>query len=441
MKNLLKDNNRIINLLVIVLVVIVIIVACLLVKSIVKGEIGLSDWASIVTIIGIFGVAAKYLISDYWGHKNKSIRKEEAINSFNTNIANLSSPDNTTKLSAAIMLRRFLSTRIGEDFPFLHEETIKVISSNLKVLPTGVFQKTLADGLAYAKDLSNVDLMRTNLQDAYLGRKDDKRIIMNDTDLFLSDLSYALLQHIQGNAIFYRAILFCTRIKDCDLTGANFCEADLTNVRFDRVILKDADFRGAINIPQAIAEKLVQVDLKDGNHKMIYPDAAPVTAKRASLDKTIFFSMPSIMSKEDELITKDYQHYLEKDLGYHVIYYVRDDYPSFGQLGKIREKVLYSSAMVVFGFKQMQIHDATYRPFGFNIKKSDIWLATPWNEIEVGMGLMNGLPILLVKDPQINTGIFDDKLSECFVSTILTTEDSRDLAQNHSMVEWLSRIN
>ena len=57
------------------------------------------------------------------------------------------------------------------------------------------------------------------------------------------------------------------------------------------------------------------------------------------------------------------------------------------------------------------------------------------------MGLMNGLPILLVKDPQINTGIFDDKLSECFVSTILTTEDSRDLAQNHSMVEWLSRIN
>lgn len=110
----------------------------------------LSDLASIVTIIGVFGVAAKYLISDYWGHKNKSIRKEEAINSLNTNIANLSSYDNTTKLSAAIMLRRFLNTRIGEDFPFLHEETIKVISSNLKVLPTGVFQKTLADGLAYA---------------------------------------------------------------------------------------------------------------------------------------------------------------------------------------------------------------------------------------------------------------------------------------------------
>lgn len=433
-------NDKIIPVITLGILVILVIVAFLLVKYTVKGQFGLSDLASMVTIIGIFGVAAKYLISDYWGHKNKSIRKEEAINSFNTNIANLSSPDNTTKLSAAIMLRRFLNTKIGEDFPFLQEETIKVISSNLKVLPTGVFQKTLADGLAYAKDLSNVDLQRTNLQDSYLGRKDDERIIMNNTDLFLSDLSYALLQHIKGNAIFYRAILFCTRIKDCDLTGANFCEADLTNVRFDRVILKNADFRGAINIPQAIAEKLERVDTKDGKYMMIYPDSEPVSAKRTSLDKTIFFSMPSFMSKEDELMTKDYQHYLEKELGYHVIYYVRDDYPSFGQLGKIREKILYSSAMVVFGFKQMQIHDATYRPFFNNEKKSDLWLATPWNEIEVGMGLMNGLPILLVKDPQISTGIFDSKLSECFVSTILTTDDNRDLAQNHSMVEWLSRI-
>jgi hypothetical protein len=337
------------------------------------------------------------------------------------------------------MLRRFLNTKTGDDFPYLREETIKVISSNLKVLSTGVFQKTLADGLAYAKDLSEVDLQRTNLQDAYLGRKDNERIIMNKADLFLSDLSYALLQHIDGNVIFYRAILFCTKIKDCNLTGANFCEADLTNARFDNVILKDADFRGAINIPEAIAEKLKPVTDKDGKFHMSYPDSVPVTAKRTSLEKTIFFSMPSFMSKQDELITKDYKTHLEK-LGYNVLYYVRDDYPSFGQLGKIREKIRYSSAMVVFGFKQMQIHDATYRPFTFNEKRSNFWLATPWNEIEVGMGLMKGLPILLVKDPEINTGIFDSKLSECFVSTITTTFDSRDLSQNHAIVDWLSKI-
>ena len=65
--------------------------------------------------------------------------------------------------------------------------------------------------------------------------------------------------------------------------------------------------------------------------------------------------MPSVMSKENELLTKDYQAYLE-GLGYTVIYYIKDDYPSFGQLNRIREKILASSAMVAFGFKSTMPH-------------------------------------------------------------------------------------
>ena len=34
--------------------------------------------ASIVTIIGLLAIAAKYFISDYYGYKNLNIRKEEA---------------------------------------------------------------------------------------------------------------------------------------------------------------------------------------------------------------------------------------------------------------------------------------------------------------------------------------------------------------------------
>lgn len=40
------------------------------------------------------------------------------------------------------------------------------------MVPTGVFQKTLADGLAYGHDLSKADLQKTNLQDAYIGSKE-----------------------------------------------------------------------------------------------------------------------------------------------------------------------------------------------------------------------------------------------------------------------------
>lgn len=398
-----------------------------------------SETAGIIAIVAaitavVVGIL-KFVINDFFDFKNASKRKEESKDSLTKIIANLSSQENTSKLSAAIMLRRFLNTKISKEFPYLQKEAINVIASMLKVLPTGVFQKTLADGLAYAVNLSNVDLQRTNLQDTYLGRKDDTRILMDNTDLFLSDLSYALIEHVNGKAIFYRSILFCSQIKNCDFSGATFREADLTNVCFKNVILKDADFAGAVNIPETIDKELV---LLDG--KRIYPHAEPVTAKHSTLDKSVFFSMPSVMSKENELLTKDYKAYLE-GLGYSVIYYIKDDYPSFGQLNRIREKILASSAMVAFGFKQTNIHDATFRPQTNNEEKwNNKWLATPWNEIEVGMGLMKGMPILLVKDPQIDMGIFDNNLSECFVANVSTNDDSRKLAQNKEVVKWLSKI-
>lgn len=398
-----------------------------------------SETAGIIAIVAaitavVVGIL-KFVINDFFDFKNASKRKEESKDSLTKIIANLSSQENTSKLSAAIMLRRFLNTKISKEFPYLQKEAINVIASMLKVLPTGVFQKTLADGLAYAVNLSNVDLQRTNLQDTYLGRKDDTRILMDNTDLFLSDLSYALIEHVNGKAIFYRSILFCSQIKNCDFTGATFREADLTNACFKNVVLKDADFAGAVNIPEAIEKELI---LSEG--KRIYPHSEPVNAKHSILDKSIFFSMPSVMSKENELLTKDYKVCLE-GLGYSVIYYIKDDYPSFGQLNRIREKILASSAMVAFGFKQTNIHDATFRPQTNNEEKwNDKWLATPWNEIEVGMGLMKGMPILLVKDPQIDMGIFDNNLSECFVAHVSTDDDSRKLAQNKEVVKWLSKI-
>lgn len=402
-------------------------------------ELNFSEAAGIIAVITVVSAIVvgvlKFIINDIYDFKNSNKRKEESKNSLTSIISNLSSSENTSKLSAAIMLRRFMNTKISHEFPYLQTESINVIASMLKVLHTGVFQKTLADGLAYAVNLSNVDLQRTNLQDTYLGRKDGTSILMDNTDLFLSDLSYALIEHVDGKAIFYRSILFCSQIKNCDFSGATFREADLTNTCFKNVILKDADFTGAINIPEAIEKELV---LSDG--KSIYPHEEPVSAKHSTLDKSIFFSMPSVMSKENELLTKDYKAYLE-GLGYNVIYYIKDDYPSFGQLNRIREKILASSAMVAFGFKQTNIHDATFRPQTNNEEKwNDKWLATPWNEIEVGMGLMKGMPILLVKDPHIDMGIFDSNLSECFVANVSTDDDSRKLAQNKEVVKWFSKI-
>lgn len=380
---------------------------------------------------GITGVLY-FFFFQYLGIKSKKVRKEEERASFDSIVHNLSATDNTAKLAAAIMLRRFLHQDVFKSNKSLFQESINVISSMLKVLPTGIFQKTLADGLAYTSDLSCVDLQKTNLQDAYLGRKDNNAIKIDNTDFFLSNLSFALLEGLHGKGIFYRTILFCTQIKNSDLSNSSFREADLTRVYFKNVRLKGADFSEAQNIPIKIQEKLVNG---------VYLEDDWVTAgQEIYKNKNIFFSMPSVMKKNEELLTKDFKSFLE-DKGYNVYYYIKDYYPCYGQLNKIRERINDSVGIVAFGFKQIKLKEAVFRP---NTKDemiwNDKWLSTPWNDIEVGMALMKGMPILIIKDPTVDTGIFDKKLSECFVASISTTDDNRKLSFNKEVTKWLSKL-
>ena len=388
---------------------------------------------SIPGMMGTLGVisaivyAVTKYIHDFFQSKTKE--KEEYISSFNTIVSQLTSENKTTQLSAAILLRRYLKET--KKYTNLKDEAINVVSSVIRVLPMGILQKTLVDGLASAKNLSNCDFQKTNMQDAYLGVKKGK-IKIDKADLYLADLSYALIQNLTGhNIVFYRTILFGTKIKDCDFTNGNFAEADLTNTSFKNVILKGANFSGAYNIPEDIKSKLV-------NGK--YPYRKPVTAKHYSLGKSIFFSMPGKMEKVKEMLTNEYKRILERK-GYDVIYYNRDVYPLFGQFNRVRESLNHSVGMVVFGLKQINIHSATYRPNTDEcVDWKDKWLSTPWSDIEVGMGLMKGIPILLVKDSELNNGIFDENLTECYVANISSDYDIKKLEQNPQFEEWLSKL-
>lgn len=392
---------------------------------------------SIVTVIGAVIYAVYKILSDFFDFKNVNIRWAQEKDSLSTIIAGLSQENPSSRISSAIMLRRFLNTKISKRFPNLQKEALNVISATLKISPSGIFQKTLADSLAYAIDLTHLDLQKTNLQDAYIGRKDGQAVIMEHTDFYLSDLSYALIDNAVGSPIFYYAILFDTQIKNCHFEGANFCGADLAYTSFKNVFLDGADFTNAKNIPQEIMQHLERND----KGQMILHSAEPITARPAKSNNVVFFSMPSVMTKEEELLTKDYETYLQNK-GIRVFYYIKDDYPQFGQLNQVREKVMASTGMIAFGFKQTHIQKATYRPqlTGEEVWE-DKWLSTPWNEVEVGMGMMKGMPILLVKNPSINEGIFDEHLSECFVATISTSEDSRQLDTNAEMQKWLAKLN
>ena len=96
---------------------------------------------------------------------------------------------------------------------------------------------------------------------------------------------------------------------------------------------------------------------------------------------------------------------------------------------------------MAFGTKQTFIKEGIYRPemSGERIIRNE-WLSTPWNEVEVGMAAMIGIPILLVKDDSIEDGIFDRIISESYIYTLSSHTDIKALEQNQIFTEWLSRF-
>ena len=402
-------------------------------------------------ILGITIVIIGTIIREYikWkGAKSDETLRDEYQKCFDKVVSDLSSTKTSQQLTAAILLRRFfMVAEMKKHGDFLKEETINVISSLLRTLPTSVFQKTVGDGLAYAQNLSGVDLQRTNLQDVCLEGK-SSRLILNNSDLFMADLSHALIKNADAEgAYFYHSILLNTRFKNCNLRNADFRNADLTKVSFTDVDLYGAKFDGAINIPEAIEKGLGEYTDEYGNkYKKAFVKIENcgnsnkvTTFENASLGN-IFFSIPGCTNAEDNSIIDRYRKELEK-LNYNVICYSRDQYPQFGQLNKVRKDILQSAAMVVFGFKQIHIDKATYRP---GTKEEavweDQWLPTPWNEIEVGLGAMLGLPILLVKDNNIQSGIFDSHLSESFIANVSANDSIEETIKGRSFNLWLSKF-
>lgn len=389
-----------------------------------------SAYVAILAFLIPFLILATNWFIEYTGMKSNKRKREEANEIFDKVVENLSSDNPASQLSAAVLLRRFLTLKIGKN-NYLHRETIDVISSILRTLPTGVYQKTLADGLAYAYNLTTADLQRTNLQNVYLGSKSYK-LILHSTDFFMSNLTYGLIDNVDAiGIILYNALLYGTIIKNSDFSKANFVGADLTNAKFKNVILNGANFSKATNVPSEIKELLV-----DG----IFTSKEPITTSNIKVEKSIFFSMPGNMSKEDEVTVIAYRQYL-MNLGYEIIYYTRDTYPRFGQLSQIKASIEKCAAMIAFGTRQTFIKEGVYRP-GMNGERflTDTWLSTPWNEVEVGMATMIGIPILLIKDDDIKDGIFDEVISESFISTLTSKTDIKELEKNQIFSAWLSKI-
>lgn len=388
-------------------------------------------------------------------------KRQDTQEQFNKVVEQLAKDNETAQLSAAIILRRFFNAIIDKDR--FRMETINVISSMLKIHPTGIYQKTLGDGLAYARNLNYADLQRTNMQDLYLGKKNEKddakekkdiktksdnddswKIKMDFTDMYGANLSYALVENVVGfGTVFNSAILHHTNIKNCTFRKADFKYADLTNVYFENVKLEGSNFKGAVGIPEEMIEHLEWTDKGTKDEAYVYKDSnrfsMDKTKKRGGGHKTVFFSMPGTLTASEEALILFYQKVLE-DKGIDVKCYKRDHYPKDSQLTKVKQTIGQSDAMIAFGLKQIEIKSGRLNPAKEDYQEN-LWLPTPWNEIEVGMGVMANLPILLVRDDKVEIGVFDKVISEYKIKSLSSATPLADIEKNDEFNKWLDLFN
>ncbi len=119
----------------------------------------------------------------------------------------------------------------------------------------------------------------------------------------------------------------------------------------------------------------------------------------------------------------------------------RPDYPNFGVYGEIRGLMSDCSGAVIFGFKELEIHDGIWRlgtPEEQQVK--EMYLTTPWNQIEAGMAVMLGLPMLVIYQRGISGGVFDTALGEHQVYRALIEEDWNTGAFIKSFKEWSADV-
>lgn len=421
------------------------------------------DIAAIFTAFS--GILAGILgIFKYFQYKTRRDKMTAVGEAFNSVVNSLGSDAEIERLAAAIRLRRFFNpkTELGIVGTPYASEAINVIAAVLRTQKTGSFQKLLADGLAYAPSLCRADLQRTNLQKAYLGSEtggrteqrvrnvkaylgfrkrgegteERVRIDLCHADFYRADLSGASLKGAKAEkAAFYEARLHNTVLARADLSDANFFEADLTGAKFDGAVLARAKFKQARNVPPDLAMRL--------DDKGMYPDDRQPFKSASGLEEAapmrVFLSKPGVLDNQQRQTIDSISSMLKKqDLICEAL--ERSEYPKFGTLAEVRRLIGGCSGIIIFGFHQLKVLNGVWRSgTAEESQVRDVQLSTPWNQIEAGMAAMRGLPILLVCQPGVASGIFDlDNNGHIYRVELPANENSRSF--QNCFANWCAAV-
>ena len=371
----------------------------------------------------VFAIVAGALTFWFRFVKKRIVREVEGeiAKSFESIVSKLSSKEPSERISAAILLRRFLdkdtSSGVG-NMPFA-KEAINVISSMLKIENTGDMQKLLADSLKYAHypSLKVADLQNTNLTDAVLGKKE---LDYTKADFYRANLTNASFKgggkkgckvNLKG-AVFYEAILHGTNFTGCNLKGASFAGADIKNATFDF----------CENIPEDIKK---------------YIDDEKNKESPKNIGK-VFISRPTNQTPEQQIIYESVLYNIRK-LGLEPCFIPKNKYQNHCIMERIVQRMSQCSAILVFEFKQYEVTKGDYRKWCSDESRCLVneGFTSPWLYVETGMAEMKGIPVKVISDLNRDESLFINVCKKDDLIFLDKYSDSAIQNINDSISKWL----
>jgi uncharacterized protein YjbI with pentapeptide repeats len=403
----------------------------------------ITDYAGMVTSITAV-LAGILAILKYFNYRSRQDELRLVAADFHAVVAALRSDALIERMAGAISLRRFYdaTAESGKDTPY-RNEALGVTTAILRGQATSDFQKLLADGLGFAGSLYRADLQKTNLQFAYLGAREkgaesprDVTIDLSYADFYRADLSSASLKgaYAQG-AVFYQARLHKTVLSKADLQHASFFEADLKDAKFDNALLYGAKFGGARNIPADLQEKL--------DASGIYQDKErfrPVQNSSQATTTRVFLSKPGYLGRQCQQHVASLMKILEAE-GLQPLTLERSDYPNFGALGELRRLMSGCAGAVILGFPDLLVEKGSWRLNTPEEKLVEgLGVTTPWSQIEGGMAVMLGIPILALRERDVSGGIFELAPGEPGFYPVFVDEDWNTTGFLNAFSNWCSDV-
>jgi hypothetical protein len=118
----------------------------------------------------------------------------------------------------------------------------------------------------------------------------------------------------------------------------------------------------------------------------------------------VFVSRPAVVTSDQSDVEHAWLTGLTQ-LGFAAVVLQRKDYGS-NPWNELREAISSTHGMLILGFRQVQLGHAEWRPGTSEEDEISGWLASPWNQIEAGLGAMADLPVLVAPEEGVTEGIF-----------------------------------